>query len=83
MESKQFYTTCKYCGRQILMVMNTQNRRYIPCDSVISLYIPDPNGKEIYIDEFGQTRSGYGSTDGKGEVGYQKHYDSVKKRHHS
>ena len=70
MERKQFFTTCKYCGRQILMTRNGQTGKWIPCNPVVEWFTPS-GGPETFIDEYGKTCRGYRS--GTGEIGYRRH----------
>ena len=80
MENRQYYATCRYCKMQILMVLNTKNGRYVPCDSEIRRYIPNPNGTEIYVSEDGQTKFGFYDESPAAEFGYRKHHSSCKVR---
>ena len=70
--SEQFFTTCRYCGRQILMTRNIDTGRYTPCNPEVIRFIPDEGAESVFINENGQTEHGF-FTDVMGKVGYQKH----------
>lgn len=72
MERKQYFTNCKYCGKMILMIRNTETGRFTPCDSDIKWMIPVPDGDETYIDQDGHSKRGSFSN-GTAEPGYKKH----------
>lgn len=72
MRERQFFTTCRYCGRQILMTRNVDTGRFIPCDPLIVRFIPDEESDEWFINEHGQSRRGFDG-DGIGAVGYRRH----------
>jgi len=72
MDRRQFFTTCKYCGKQILMIRNVETGRYTPCNPEINWMIPTIEGNEVFIDEDGRKRIG-AYTDTAREVGYKKH----------
>ena len=81
MMRKQFFRNCRYCGKQILMVRNTESGRYTPCDTEIRRYIPNPDGNILYVNEDGQGKWGFVSEPVFGsEFGYLKHYTSCNGR---
>lgn len=81
MERKQYFTSCRYCGRQILMTRNTDTGRFTPCDPQIGRYIPNPNGNVLYVNEDGKSQWGYKDyPEGCYEFGYLKHYTSCSAR---
>ena len=82
MDKKQFFTNCRYCGRQILMVRNTDTGRFTPCDPLIGKYIPNPDGVQ-YINEGGKANYGFISDHMGAEFGYTKHYATCKARGHN
>ena len=80
MEQRQFFTNCRYCKKQILMVRNVQNGRFTPCDPEIHRYIPNPVGDEVYVTAEGITRSGYLTDAMEYDIGYRKHMQTCKAR---
>jgi len=70
-----FYTLCRDCGRQILMVQDIKTGRWIPCNPEIHKYKPS-GGPETYVSEEGKLQRG--RRDNTGEWGYQKHFRSCK-----
>ena len=67
-----FFTFCRKCGKQILMVRNVSTGRWTPCDPLVIRFVPDKEGPEYFINEFGETE--HGIYDGSiGRVGYKKH----------
>lgn len=76
MERKQYFTTCKHCGKQILMTRNIETGRFIVCNPEIRFY--KPGGDDIYITPDGQTVKG--RSDNNGEIGYRKHSFSCEAR---
>ena len=79
MDRKQYFTTCKYCGMQILMTRNVDTGRFTPCDPLVIRFFPDEDEDEVFIDEDGRATRGYRS-DVMGYVGYKKHSTSCKAR---
>ena len=79
MDRKQFFTTCKYCGKQILMTRNVDTGRFTPCDPLIVRFFPDDGSDEFFIDEDGKNVRGFQS-DTMGHIGYKKHYVYCKVR---
>lgn len=64
-----FFTFCRKCGRQILMVRNLHTGHWTPCDTVPCRFM---DGKsETFIDTNGFLRAGTRSV--TGEVGYKRH----------
>ena len=80
MERKQYFTNCRYCGRQILMTRNTDTGRFTPCDPAIKKYVPNPNGNVLYVNEDGKAHWGFISDHIGAEFGYLKHYTSCSAR---
>ena len=76
MMNKQFFTNCRYCGKQILMTRSAVNGHYIPCDSEIVRFTQ--GGKKQFITPDGEPVMGEYAADG--EVGYQKHSLTCKAR---
>ena len=79
MERKQFFTTCRYCGKQILMTRNVDNGKFTPCDPTVIWFFPDEDCKEGFVDEDGRFVFGYAS-DTMWHVGYRKHSMTCGKR---
>lgn len=48
---------CKRCGAEIVWIKTTSGKS-MPCDARIHRYIPDPEGKDVYITDSGVTRHG-------------------------
>ena len=47
MPTKQFFTTCKRCGKQILMTQDLDSLKWIPCEPEIRRFKPS-GGPETY-----------------------------------
>ena len=78
MERRQFFVTCRYCGKQILMTRNVDNGRYTPCDPTVVRFFEDDTG-ETFVNEDGKTVTGFES-DTMGNIGYRKHSTTCRKR---
>lgn len=70
MPTKQFFTTCKRCGKQILMTQDLGSLKWIPCEPEIRRFKPS-GGPETYVTPEGKLQRGERAYDG--EVGYRKH----------
>jgi len=70
MGCRQFFTTCRHCGRQILMTQNLQNREWVPCDPQIFRYRLSTGG-QLYVTPEGNTVRGLPDRDGL--FGYRRH----------
>ena len=68
--TRQFYTTCKRCGRQILMTQS--NSGWVPCHPDVMRFRP-AGGPCTYISEDGKVCRGE-RVFGGGEIGYEKHW---------
>ena len=79
MERKQYFTTCKHCGKQILMTRNIETGRFIVCNPEIRFF--EPGGEDPYITPDGQTVMGKSSN--RGEIGYRKHSITCEARRRS
>ena len=75
----QFITTCKHCGKPILMTKCEETGKWIPCDPEANLFLPS-GGPETYINERGKQCRGI--RDRNGETGYKKHYLTCEVRWH-
>lgn len=78
MDRRQFFTTCRYCGKQILMTRNTETGRYTPCNPEIVRFFEDDTGT-AFVNEDGKIVFGFAS-DTMGHVGYKKHSMFCSKR---
>ena len=76
METRQFFTNCRNCGRQILMTYDGKDRRWIPCDPEIRKYKAS-GGPETYVTPTGELKRGV--RDYNGEFGYRKHRKDCKR----
>lgn len=65
----QYVTTCKFCGRQIVMTLTDDGWK--PCDPVITRFTP-AGGPETFVTHDGRVCRG--RLDRNGELGYRKHY---------
>lgn len=65
----QYVTTCKYCGRQIVMTLTEDGWK--PCDPVMMRFTP-AGGPETFVTHDGRVCRG--RPDRNGEPGYRKHY---------
>ena len=79
MERRQFFTECRYCGKQILMTRNVDTGRYTPCDSLVHRFFPDEDSNDFFINEDGKQIRGF-SNDVMGHIGYKKHSESCSAR---
>lgn len=70
MRSKQFFTTCKRCHRQILMTYCPDTMRWIPCDPELIRFC-ECDVPESYVTTEGIVK--HGKPDANGEIGYRKH----------
>ena len=73
--AEQFFTTCRKCGRQILMTRNIYNKYWIPCDPEILRYKPAAVSSN-YVTPEGIVVSG--KPDRDGEFGYRLHRRTCK-----
>ena len=70
--AEQFFTTCKFCGKQILMTRNLRNGIWIPCDPEIRKYTPG-GGPNTYITAEGEIVRGGKWFGGQEAFGYKRH----------
>lgn len=71
MAYSQFFTTCRQCGKQILMTRNLEHGYWIPCNPCLYRFEPDPHGDTLYVTADGiQTR---GKKNREGMFGYIAH----------
>ena len=68
---KQFFTTCKFCGKQILMTMNLENGTWVACNPELLRYRLTENGYGRYVTPEGSVVRGERDRDGL--FGYKKH----------
>ena len=66
----QYFTTCRRCGRQILMT-RADNGKTIPCEPEIIRFHPG-GGPETFVTETGRFLRGERVWNGS-EMGYRKH----------
>lgn len=69
MAENGFFTFCRRCGRQILMVRNLHTGQWTPCNAEILRF--KEGTSETFIDTNGYFRAGTRSA--TGEVGYKEH----------
>ena len=69
-ECRQFFTTCKKCGRKILMTRNHTNGYWIPCNPELYRCAPS-GGPETYVTPEGRMVRGFRDRDG--QFGYLGH----------
>ena len=74
---RQFMTTCKHCGRRILMTRCEKDGHWIPCSPETIRFLP-AGGPETFVDERGNVCRGI--RDKTGKLGYKKHYISCAAR---
>lgn len=65
-----YFTSCRRCGRQILMTYSPDSAKWYACDPEIRRYRPS-GGPESYLTPDGKLRRGERAYDG--DVGYRKH----------
>ena len=70
MEHKQYFATCKRCGKKLLMTYNPVTLKWIPCDPELKRFSPG-EGTETYVTPEGEVKHGGRAYDG--EYGYRKH----------
>lgn len=66
----QYFTTCRYCGKQILLT-RADNGKTIPCDPEIIRFNPT-GGPDTFVTETGRFLRGERDRNGT-EMGYKKH----------
>lgn len=71
MACEQFFTTCKRCGKRILMTKNIHNGVWVPCDPLLRKFKPS-GGPHTYVTEGGELIRGQSAYDGD-HYGYRKH----------
>lgn len=69
----QFVTTCRNCGKQIVMTQ-TQDGRWIPCNPVMIRFKPS-GGPKTFVTHDGELHRGYIAQDG--QLGYVRHREAV------
>ena len=77
MAYEQYFTTCKRCGRKILMTVNQETRKMIPCEPELHRFSPG-GGPETYVTPDGIMKRGV--KDYNGEPGYRKHLKNCKEK---
>lgn len=70
--AEQFFTKCKFCGKQILMTKNLKNGTWIACDPEIRKYRPG-GGPNTYVTAEGEIVRGSKAFGGVEAFGYRKH----------
>lgn len=65
-----YFTTCRRCGKQILMIYSPAAGKWVPCDPEIRRYRKS-GGPETYVTPDGSVCRGERAYDG--ETGYRKH----------
>ena len=72
--AEQFFTTCKFCGKQILMTKNLKSGTWVPCDPEIR-HFKSGGGPNTYVTPEGELVRGQKSFAGFGadSVGYRRH----------
>jgi len=70
--AEQFFTTCKFCGKQILMTRNLRNGIWIPCNPEIR-HFQSGGGPNTYITPEGEVVHGQNATFGSDSFGYIRH----------
>lgn len=70
--AEQFFTQCKFCGKQILMTRNLKNGNWIPCDPEIRKFTPG-GGPNTYITPEGEMVRGCHTYGGPESYGYKRH----------
>ena len=68
--AEQFFTQCKFCGKQILMTRNLRTKTWIPCNPNIFRYRP-AGGPNTYVTPEGEFVRGERDRDGL--FGYKRH----------
>ena len=68
--TEQFFTTCRFCGKQILMTKNLRTNKWVACEPEIRRFRP-AGGPNTYITPEGEVTRG--ERDRDGIFGYKKH----------
>ena len=65
-----YFTTCRRCGKKILMIYSPDTAKWIPCDAELKQFKPS-GGPETYVNQDGNVVRGERVY--KGEYGHRKH----------
>lgn len=68
----QFFTSCKRCGKQILMTQNVATHKWTPCNPTI-LYFTEKDTPDVFVTVDGEIMHGVPAVNGEGKLGYLRH----------